>query len=114
MKHYAIRNEYLGGNKILGILNYDEESREFSIDVPEDVNEEEAPFLLSAFVKRGERHIGAEWAKKWVESRIVPVGRQNIGQILRENHWERYDEFALLVKNQGRSCQDECYIEEML
>ncbi len=39
--------------------------------------------------------------------------RQNIGQILRANGMKRYDEYALLVKNQGRCCQDEFYLEEI-
>lgn len=112
MKKYAVKKDK--ENKILSILTYDEEKKEFFIDIPENVTEHEAPFMMSLFVKRGIRHIDANWSMRWVRSRIIPSSRQNIGQILRVNHMKMYDEHLLLVKNQGRSCQDECYIEEIL
>lgn len=36
-----------------------------------------------------------------------------IGEILRVNGMRSYDEHKLLLKNEGRSCQDEFYIEHM-
>lgn len=113
MKHYAIKSDNIGKKRVLGILNYDEDKRTFTIDVPEDVSAKEAPFLLSLFIKRGQRHLDNEWSLKWVQSRIVPSSRQNIGQILRVNGMKRYDEYQILLKNQGRCCQDECYLEEL-
>lgn len=50
---------------------------------------------------------------RWVRQRVTPPERQNLGQILKANNMAEYDEFKLLVKNEGRSCQDECYIVEM-
>ena len=41
------------------------------------------------------------------------ASRQNIGEILRVNGMRSYDEHILLLKNEGRSCQDEFYIEHM-
>lgn len=41
------------------------------------------------------------------------ISRQNIGEILRVNGMRSYDEHKLLLKNEGRSCQDEFYIEHM-
>lgn len=41
---------------------------------------------------------------------MTPPERQNLGQVLKANNMKEYDEFKLLVKNEGRSCQDECYI----
>lgn len=111
MKRYAVKRD--DNAKILSILNYDEDKKEFSIDIPRDVTEREAPFMMSLFVKRGIRHIGADWSMRWVRERIVPSSRQNIGQILRENNMKAYDEHLLLVKNEGRSCQDDYHIEEM-
>lgn len=61
----------------------------------------------------GIRHVDSTWSMKWVQSRIVPSSRQNIGQILRANGMESYDEYKLLLKSQGRSCQDEFYIESL-
>jgi len=81
--------------------------------VPVGIDEREVPMLVSAFVKKGIRHIDNEWSMKWVQSRIIPSSRQNIGEILRVNKMTLYDEHALLVKNEGRSCQDEFYVEAM-
>lgn len=111
MKRYAVKRG--DKEKILSILNYDEDKKEFSIDIPKDVTEREAPFMMSLFVKRGIRHIGADWSMRWVRERIVPSSRQNIGQILRENNMKNYDEHLLLIKNEGRSCQDDYHIEEI-
>ena len=73
----------------------------------------ELPYIISSLKKRGFQKIGPEWSMIWVRSRIVPNTRQNIGQILRANKMRRYDEYELLLKNQGRCCQDEYYLEEI-
>lgn len=111
MRKYAIKKDK--EDKVLSILLYDENTKTFTIDIPEDVTEKEAPLIMASFVKRGVRHVDQEWSMRWVRSRITPNSRQNIGQILRENRMKAYDEFAFLIKSQGRCCQDECYIEEM-
>lgn len=113
MKRYAIKNDQIDRNKILSILNYDEEKKEFTIDIPEYAVSNELPFVMASFWKRGLCKVSPEWSMRWVQSRIVPPSRQNIGQILRANGMKRYDEYALLVKNQGRCCQDEFYLEEI-
>lgn len=43
----------------------------------------------------------------WVRQRIVPPDRQNIGQILKANGLEEYDEFSLLMFGSGRCAQDD-------
>ena len=113
MKRYAIKNDFIGKDRILSILNYDEKTKQFSIEIPEGVSVKEVPYIMSAFLKKGSRKVDCDWSMKWVQARIVPHTRQNIGQILRANGMKRYDEHALLVKNQGRCCQDEYYIEEL-
>jgi len=37
MKRYAIKRSTDDNHKVLSILNYDEQKREFTIDIPEDV-----------------------------------------------------------------------------
>lgn len=111
MKRYAIKRN--NGNKIVAILNYDDEKKQYTIDIPDDVTEKETPFMVSLFVKKGIRHMDSEWSMKWVQNRIVPSSRQNIGEILRVNGMSSYDEHELLLKNEGRCCQDEFYIEHM-
>ncbi len=111
MKKYAVKR--MNQNKTIAILNYDEKRKEYTIDIPKNVTEREAPFMMSLFLKEGIRHMDSEWSMKWVRSRVIPSSRQNIGEILRKNGMTTYDEHQLLIKNEGRCCQDECYIVEI-
>ena len=94
------------------VLSYDEEADRFAITVAEDAGPEDVPMLMTAFVERGERTIGDEWARRWVAERVVPASRQNLGAILREAGLDDYDELALLVWGDGRCSQDDFEIEE--
>ena len=47
----------------------------------------------------------------WVQDRIVSPNRQNIGQILRRANLKSFDEMALLQRSEGRSIQDDFYID---
>lgn len=109
MNRYAIKN----GNKVVGILNYDKTARTYTIDIPDGVSSEEAPFMLSLFLKKGIRSLDQVASMHWVRNRIIPVSRQNIREILEINEMSSYDEHTILIKNEGRSCQDEFYIEEI-
>ena len=70
----------------------------------------ELPFILHEFAQRGQLTIGSSWALCWVESRIAPPERQNLGEILRENGLSDYDELRLLELSEGRCSQDGCYL----
>jgi len=113
MKIFAIKDKSLSADKVLGYLIYYENAHAFYIELPEDADVWETPLLLSSFVKRGEYSIGSYWSRLWVEQRIIPQDRQNIGQILRDNHLYEYDEFELLKLSMGRCAQDQCYLEEV-
>ncbi len=109
MKRYAIKRT--DRNKAVAFLNYNDCENSFTIDIQQDATEKEVPFMLSLFLKKGIRHIDEYWSMRWVQSRIIPSSRQNIGEILRANGMKRYDEHALLIMNEGRCCQDEFYLE---
>lgn len=111
MLKYAIKNAYYGG-KTVGYLYYDEEREEYTIEIPKNVKSYEAPPIISDFIQKGQYKIGKDWSRRWVCQRVIPPERQNIGQISKANHMTEYDELPLLLKNQGRCCQDECYITE--
>lgn len=112
MYRFAVKNR-IYNDKTVAYLLYDENDKAYQIEIPEGVKSTEAPLIISDFIEKGEKVIGKEWSLRWVKQRVIPSERQNIGQILRENDMEYYDEFPLLLKNQGRSCQDECYLEEI-
>ncbi len=111
MTRYAIKRNNRG--KTVAILNYDEKKKSYTIDIPENVSSMEIPFMMSLFLKKGIHRIDSDWSMRWVRSRIIPSSRQNIGEILRVNGMDSYDEHKLLLKNEGRSCQDEFYIAHL-
>lgn len=113
MRLFAIRDETMPEDKILGYLVYYETSRSFYIELPDNADPWETPPVLSSFVDRGTYSIDSAWSRRWVRQRIIPQDRQNIGQILRDNGLKEYDEFSLLMLTMGRCEQDDCYLEEI-
>lgn len=111
MKIFAIRDESARSQKDLAYLLYCERQKTFYIEVPRGRSEWEVPLLISSFVKRGEYTIDAYWSRMWVQQRIVPSDRQNLGEILKENGLSEYDEFKLLVLCGGRCAQDDYYLK---
>ena len=110
MKIFAIRNEYDLDNKNLAYLIYYEKAKKFYIELPENTDSWDVPIVLSSFVKDGELTVNSYWSKIWVQQRIVPSDRQNLGQILRDNNLKEYDEYELLMLTKGRCEQDDCYL----
>lgn len=112
MYKFAIRNKVYD-NKIVAWLYYEEKQRKYKIEIPEYTKYEEAPLMIAEFIKKNQRIIDHAWSLRWIQERVIPPERQNIGCILRENNMKFYDEFPFLLLNRGRSCQDECYLEQI-
>lgn len=112
MKIFAIRDETIPKDKVIGYLVYYETSKSFYIELPDNADPWETPPIFSSFVNRGIYSIDSSWSRRWVQQRIVPQDRQNIGQILRDNGLKEYDEFSLLMLTMGRCEQDDYYLEE--
>ena len=110
MKIFAIRDETDKTGKDLAYLFYYETDKRFYIELPENADPWETPLLLSSFAQMGERTVNSYWSKLWVQQRIVPNDRQNIGQILHDNGLEIYDEYSLLMLSCGRCEQDDYYL----
>jgi predicted DNA-binding transcriptional regulator AlpA len=110
MKIFAIRDETDKNKKDLAYLLYYEMEKRFYIELPDDADPWETPLILSSFVKRGEKTVNSYWSKLWVQQRIVPADRQNLGQILKDNRLKEYDEYNLLILSMGRCAQDDYYI----
>jgi hypothetical protein len=113
MRTFAIKDEDLTSTTTLGYLIYYETAKAFYIELPDDADPWETPLLLSAFVKRGEHSVNSYWSHLWVQQRIIPQDRQNLGQVLKSNGLEEYDEFKLLLLSMGRCAQDNCYLVEV-
>lgn len=106
---FEIRNK-VEKRKLLGYLFYYEKSKRFFTRLLEELDEWSAPFIFSGHVKRGEYDIDSVWSRKFVEQRIIPYERQNLGSILKENGLKSYDECKLLQLSNGRCAQDELYV----
>lgn len=111
MRIFAIKDESDHTRKTLAWLIYYEQEKRFYIELPDDADPWETPLILSSVLKRGERTANAYWSKLWVQQRIVPSDRQNLGRILKDNNLDTYDEFELLMLANGRCAQDDYYLE---
>ena len=113
MKSYAIYDEQLEREEPIGYLFYYEKARSFIIELASDIDEWQAPLLFQGLVKKGIYTIPKDIALMWVRERIIPSGRQNIGEILKAHRLKEYKEIAMLTLSKGRSSQDACYVKEV-
>ena len=111
MQTYVLRDEDIG-DRNLAYFFYYPSKKEWYIELEDDVTEWDLPMILDHFAKRGERSIPSYWSRRFVENRIVPSDRQNLGSILKNNKLSEYDEFALFVLAEGRCAQDFCHIKK--
>ena len=113
MRTFEIYDSSKRGRMPVARLVYDEAESEMRIAISEDARPDGLPVMLALSAERGQRDIPDAWARKWVEERIPPRGRQNLGEILRAQGLDRYDEIALLASSEGRSAQDDFLIREV-
>ncbi len=110
MKVFAIRDEEEQERRDVGWLLYYEKAKKFFIELPENADPTTLPILLYGFAKRGIYSVGAHWSEVWVNNRIIPEERQNLGMVLKENGLKEYDKFQMLMLANGRCAQDACYL----
>lgn len=110
MKIFAIRDESMQEQTDLAYLLYYETEKRFYIELPQDADPWTTPLLLASFAKKGERTVNSYWSKIWVQQRIIPSDRQNLGSILKDNGLKEYDEYELLMLAMGRCAQDDYYL----
>ena len=77
------------------------------IRIAETAEPSGVPVLLALALEKGDREIGMPWAARWVQERLVPAGRQNLGEILRAHGLREYDEVALLAEGRGACSHDD-------
>lgn len=112
MKTFAIVDASRRNAVPCGYLLYNEEADQFSIELVEGVDSRDMPAMLGLLEEKGVRTIDDTWTRRWIQERIPPSSRQNIGQILREGNLSEYDELALLLAARGQSAQDDFVLRE--
>lgn len=111
MKIYEILDEE---NKInIGVLLYFEKKKEFIIELQSNIDEWMAPLLFTNLVKNQIYTVPRKMAYMWVKERIIPSGRQNISEILKNHKMEVYDEMKFLELSKGKCSQDSMYIRKI-
>ena len=66
MRVFAIRDDSMPENPVLGYLIYYERARAFYIELPDNADIWETPLILSSFVSRGQHSVNAYWSRMWV------------------------------------------------
>lgn len=110
MRRFALRDAANEDAGILALLECYEREKWFYFEMPPQADPWQLPFVLHEFAQRGEFTVDAQWTLRWVQSRLVPTERQNLGEVLRTNGLDIYDELRLLVLTGGRCSQDDCYL----
>jgi len=110
MKLYAIKGDK---KTTYAYLFCYPKTKEFVIELPDQADHWETPLLLSSFAQKGLFSVDSYHSKLWIQQRIVPYERQNIGQVLKDNGLKVYEELDLLDKADGRCAQDDYFIEKL-
>ena len=113
LRKFELIDDNIEPQKEHAILTYDEENDIYSIYVPKTVKSEDLPAIPALLVMKGIREIEDKWARRFVQERVVPPNRQNIGEIMRQVGMTYYSEFPLLLYTSGRCCMDDFYIREI-
>lgn len=95
------------------LLFYSPSKDTFSIEIAERATARDVPALFLPFIERGERTIDEKWSRRWVQERLCPPGRQNLGEVLRAHGLQEYDELALLRSSCAKSSQDDFVVHEV-
>lgn len=112
MRRFEVIQGERVGSSPCGELTYDAGSGQFEFAAADGAGACDVPAMFAPFVAQG-THVPGHWVNAWVQERIAPPSRQNIGQILREHGLDAYDPCALLMARGGRSTQDGLYLREI-
>ena len=83
-----------------------------SMTISKDIPPDDLPLSLEGFVFKGKYELPHEDTLRWIRGRLCPPGRHNIGEILRGNGLEGYDEFGFLMVTKAKCDNDELYLVE--
>ena len=106
MKSLSIKKNDL--NKELGYLLYFPQTKQFFIELlNNDIN---LPIFLAEFANNNIYSINSQYSLMWVKDRIISYERNNIHNILMTIGLEQYDEYNILIYQEGRSNKDDYYL----
>ena len=97
----------------IGVLQYFDKEQRYIIELQDNLDEWTAPLLFTNYVKRGIYTIPRQESYLWVKERVIPSGRQNIDDILRNHKMAAYDEMRILELARGKCSQDSMSIKKI-
>lgn len=99
-------------NMVQGYLYYDTDTKTFSMRLlPNPPHRPD--ILFDMLLKQGIIEVPAKIVKNWVDARVFPPERQGIKGILQAMGLSKYDEFDILMYNDGVSHRDSTYLVEV-
>lgn len=113
LRKFAVKDGEYPEKPPCAMLFYDEETDGYSVEIEEWTNPADLPAILGELVKKGIRKDSGKWARRFVEERVIPSDRQNIGMIMRQLGMKYYSEFPILEYTNGRCCMDDFFLEEV-
>lgn len=105
MKIFSIKNK----KETYGYLFINHDYDDCYIELIEDLDY--YPIFFKQFVDKRKYIINSYWTYKWIGERIIPLERQNINTILKENNINYYNELKMLISSKGYSSMDDNFIE---
>ena len=117
MRIFAIADAFKRKADPIGVLVWQpsETSRQgcFLLQLTQACTERRLPLSVSFCVQREGRCATPHESEDWARSRIVPESRHNIGEVLRANGLNDYDEISLFAACNGRSSDDDLLAYEL-
>ncbi len=110
MKRFELIDGSCRTRKASALLLWQQDVRELVIEICDWAGPLDLPMTLGALAQKGLRRIEGEWVERWVRERVPPPGRQNLGEVLKANNLEFYDEYELFFTAEGRCAQDDFFI----
>ena len=93
-------------------LEYDVVQAVFALHIRRDLDISNTSIQLYAYTSAGYYDLNPEMSLRWVQDRLIPPNRANIGDILREGGLTEYSEIGMIDLHKGRCVQDDLYLEE--
>lgn len=113
MRTFAIYNPLERERRASAWLMYEPGADRFAIEIADEATPAELPLLLALFVEDGQHLVGDRQARAWIERRVPPADRDNIGEVLEAWNHEDYYLPRMLAATKGRSSLDDFLLEEV-
>lgn len=97
----------------MALMYYYPEEKRFEVHINHNAPQSQLPGTLGVPTFYGIYDLNPKQSLAFVQARICPPGRHNISSILRNAKLKEYDEFGILLWNEGRSTIDNMYMSEI-